>query len=141
VAHSPTRVLRWCTSVTPSHRCTAWPGCGDVVELLLAAGADPSLPVDGGATPLHAAAANGSLSTVLALLQVRWPLARRSPGVLNVDAAAFEDHHNPYSGCVRRDVHDWLARPLNRPLQASPSNLTTTCDAHGSQAVPCLSAR
>jgi Ankyrin repeats (many copies) len=41
-----------------------------VVELLLAAGADPNLPVDGGATALHAAAATGSLSTVLALLQV-----------------------------------------------------------------------
>jgi ankyrin repeat protein len=48
------------------------PGSQDVVELLLAAGADPSLPAEGGATPLHAAAANGSLSTVLALLQARW---------------------------------------------------------------------
>jgi Ankyrin repeats (many copies) len=46
------------------------PGSQEVVELLLAAGADPNLPVEGGATALHAAAATGSLSTVLALLQV-----------------------------------------------------------------------
>lgn len=42
-----------------------------MVELLLAAGANPNLAIDGGATALHAAAATGSLSTVLALLQVR----------------------------------------------------------------------
>lgn len=41
-----------------------------MVELLLAAGADANLRVEGGATALHAAAATGSLSTVLALLQV-----------------------------------------------------------------------
>lgn len=45
-------------------------GSQDVVELLLAAGADPTQAAAGGATALHAAAASGSLSAVLALLQV-----------------------------------------------------------------------
>lgn len=60
-----------CNTIIQSAYCTASPGSQDVVQLLLAAGAEPNMPADGGATPLHAAAANGSLSTVLALLQVR----------------------------------------------------------------------
>ncbi len=51
-------------------------GSEDVVELLLAAKADPNTAALGGATALHAAAAGGNLTIVLALLQVRrctWP--------------------------------------------------------------------
>lgn len=46
-------------------------GSEDVVELLLAAKADPNTAALGGATALHAAAAGGTLTIVLALLQVR----------------------------------------------------------------------
>ena len=40
------------------------------MQQLLAAGADPTVAADGGATPLHAAAEAGQLDTVLLLLEV-----------------------------------------------------------------------
>ena len=40
------------------------------MEQLLAAGADPTIAADGGATPLHAAAEAGQLDSVLLLLKV-----------------------------------------------------------------------
>ena len=54
---------------TPDAHCAA-AGADDVVQLLLSAGADPSSPAAGGATPLHGAAGTGSLPLVLQLLQV-----------------------------------------------------------------------
>ncbi len=45
-------------------------GSKDIVQQLLAAGADPTIAAMGGATPLHAAAEAGQLETVLLLLQV-----------------------------------------------------------------------
>lgn len=48
-------------------------GAEEVLALLLEAGAPAGLPVEGGATALHAAAEAGSLAAVLQLLQVsRW---------------------------------------------------------------------
>ena len=44
-------------------------GSKDIVEQLLAAGADPTIAAAGGATPLHAAAEAGQLDIVLMLLQ------------------------------------------------------------------------
>jgi len=45
------------------------PGAGrQVVTLLLANGADPHLPQEGGFTPLHAAALNGDAETAALLL-------------------------------------------------------------------------
>ena len=44
-------------------------GSKDIVEALLAAGADAGAPALGGATPLHAAAEAGSLDIVLLLIK------------------------------------------------------------------------
>jgi len=54
---------------TPLH-VAAQAGAGDVVEILLGAGADPELPITagGGARPLHLAAASGDVRAVAALV-------------------------------------------------------------------------
>jgi ankyrin repeat protein len=53
------------------------PGGEDAAQALLDNGADPTACIEGGATPLHAAAEAGSLPTVKALLQV-YSLIRES---------------------------------------------------------------
>ena len=47
------------------------------MEALAAKGADANIAAQGGVTPLHAAAENGGLSMVQALLKVTTPLPRQ----------------------------------------------------------------